>query len=149
MDTTYDVKLWKTSVYEGKKKTTHTVRWELADKEWRKPFATGPLAESFRSGLVTAARKGEAFSLSTGLPVSYQSGAAGVKWYDFAVQFVDHLWERTSTDNRRNVVKALPPSRWTCFVVSRPGSTGWMSVGPCASTRSTPVGATRPRRRSL
>lgn len=42
MDTTYDVKLWKTSVYEGKKKTTHTVRWELAGREWRKPFATGP-----------------------------------------------------------------------------------------------------------
>ncbi|MEV7170763.1 site-specific integrase [Streptomyces sp. NPDC093224] len=109
MDTTYDVKLWKTSVYEGKKKTTHTVRWELAGREWRKPFATGPLAESFRSGLVTAARKGEAFSLSTGLPVSYQSGAAGVKWYDFAVQFVDQLWERTSANNRRNVAKALTP----------------------------------------
>ncbi|MFD9160596.1 tyrosine-type recombinase/integrase [Streptomyces sp. NPDC059558] len=109
MDTTYDVKLWKTSVYEGKKKTTHTVRWELEGREWRKPFATGPLAESFRSGLVTAARKGEAFSLSTGLPVSHQSGAAGVKWYDFAVQFVDQLWERTSANNRRNVAKALTP----------------------------------------
>lgn len=109
MDTTYDVKLWKTSVYEGKKKTTHTVRWELAGREWRKPFATGPLAESFRSGLVTAARKGEAFSLSTGLPVSHQSGAAGVKWYDFALQFVDQLWGRTSANNRRNVAKALTP----------------------------------------
>ncbi|WP_411069399.1 tyrosine-type recombinase/integrase [Streptomyces sp. cmx-4-25] len=109
MDTTYDVKFWKTSVYEGKTKTTHTVRWELEGKEWRKPFATGPLAESFRSGLLTAARKGEAFSLSTGLPVSHLSRAAGVKWYDFAIQFVDQLWERTSANNRRNVAKALTP----------------------------------------
>ncbi|MCD2466800.1 tyrosine-type recombinase/integrase [Streptomyces sp. MBT42] len=109
MDTTYDVKFWKTSVYEGKKKTTHTVRWELEGKEWRKPFATGPLAESFRSGLLTAARKGVAFSLSTGLPVSHMSRAASVKWYDFAIQFVDQLWERTSANNRRNVAKALTP----------------------------------------
>ncbi|MER7515904.1 tyrosine-type recombinase/integrase [Streptomyces sp. NPDC126499] len=96
-------------MYEGKRKTTHTVRWELEGREWRKPFATGPLAESFRSGLLTAARKGEAFSLSTGLPVSYQSRATSENWYDFAVQFVDHIWDRTSANNRRNVAKALTP----------------------------------------
>ncbi|PZT75120.1 MULTISPECIES: tyrosine-type recombinase/integrase [unclassified Streptomyces] len=109
MDTTYDVKFWKTSVYVGKKKTTHTVRWLLAGEEWRKPFATGPLAESFRSGLLSAARKGEAFSLSTGLPISHISQAASVTWYDFAVQFVDQLWERTSANNRKTVAKALTP----------------------------------------
>ncbi|MFD5322927.1 tyrosine-type recombinase/integrase [Streptomyces sp. NPDC127092] len=109
MDTTYDVKFWKTSVYLGKTKTTYTVRWELEGKEWRKPFAKAALAESFRSGLVSAASKGEAFSLTTGLPVSYQSRAASVKWYDFAIQFVDQLWERTSANNRKNVAKALTP----------------------------------------
>ncbi|MGW5420691.1 tyrosine-type recombinase/integrase [Streptomyces sp. NPDC003943] len=109
MDTTYDVKFWKTSVYVGKTKTTYTVRWILEGEEWRKPFNNVALADSFRSGLVSAARKGEAFSLSTGLPVSYQSRAAGVKWYDFAIQFVDQLWERTSANNRRNVAKALTP----------------------------------------
>ncbi|MFJ9826038.1 tyrosine-type recombinase/integrase [Streptomyces sp. NPDC101160] len=109
MDTTYDVKFWKTSVYVGKRKTTYTVRWILEGEEWRKPFHNVALADSFRSGLVSAARKGEAFSLSTGLPVSYQSRAAGVKWYDFAIQFVDQLWERTSANNRRNVAKALTP----------------------------------------
>ncbi|MFI5616706.1 tyrosine-type recombinase/integrase [Streptomyces sp. NPDC051567] len=109
MDTTYDVRFWKTSVYEGRKKTTYTVRWELEGKEWRKPFGTAPLADSFRAGLVSAASKGEAFSLSSGLPVSFLSRAASVKWYDFAVQFVDQLWERTSANNRRNVAKALTP----------------------------------------
>ncbi|WP_405409769.1 tyrosine-type recombinase/integrase [Streptomyces decoyicus] len=109
MDTTYDVKFWKTSVYEGKKKTTYTVRWELEGKEWRKPFGTAALADSFRAGLVSAARKGEAFSLSTGLPVSHLSRAAGVTWYDFAIQFVDQLWERTSGNNRKIVAKVLTP----------------------------------------
>ncbi|MFE6691062.1 tyrosine-type recombinase/integrase [Streptomyces sp. NPDC057743] len=109
MDTTYDVKFWKTSVYVGKRKTTYTVRWELEGKEWRKPFGTVALADSFRAGLVSAAKKGEAFSLSTGLPVSHMSRAAGVSWYDFAIQFVDQLWERTSGNNRKNVAKALTP----------------------------------------
>ncbi|MFD9079241.1 tyrosine-type recombinase/integrase [Streptomyces erythrochromogenes] len=109
MDTTYNVKFWKTGVNEGKRKTTYTVRWELDGSEQRKTFITAALADSFRAGLVSAARKGEAFSLSTGLPVSYISQAAGVTWYDFAVQFVDQLWERTSANNRRNVAKALTP----------------------------------------
>ncbi|MFE4656605.1 tyrosine-type recombinase/integrase [Streptomyces hydrogenans] len=109
MDTTYDVKFWKTSVYEGKTKTTYTVRWLVAREEWRKPFAKAGLAESFRAGLVSAASKGEAFSRSTGLPVSHTSQAVSVKWYDFAVQFVDQLWTRTSGNNRKNVAKALTP----------------------------------------
>ncbi|MER6475776.1 tyrosine-type recombinase/integrase [Streptomyces filamentosus] len=109
MDTTYNVKFWKTGVNVGKRKTTHTVRWELNGREHRQTFVTAALAESFRAGLVSAARKGEAFSLSTGLPVSHISQAAGVTWYDFVIQFVDQLWARTSANNRRNVAKALTP----------------------------------------
>ncbi|MFF9840375.1 tyrosine-type recombinase/integrase [Streptomyces sp. NPDC013740] len=109
MDTTYNVKFWKTGVNVGKRKTTYTVRWELNGREHRQTFVTAALAESFRAGLVSAARKGEAFSLATGLPVSHISQAAGVTWYDFAIQFVDQLWARTSANNRRNVAKALTP----------------------------------------
>ncbi|MCM1966203.1 site-specific integrase [Streptomyces sp. G1] len=107
MDQTYDVKLWKTSVYRGSRKTTHTVRWTLQGAEWRQPFATAPLAEGFRSGLVVAMRKGEPFSLTTGLPISYASAAGERNWYDFAVQFTDAQWVRTSGNNRKNVAKAL------------------------------------------
>ncbi|MFE4650507.1 tyrosine-type recombinase/integrase [Streptomyces sp. NPDC056707] len=107
MDTTYDVRFWKTSIYKGSRKTTYTVRWELQGKEWRQPCATAALAESFRAGLLTAARRGEAFSLTTGRPVSHRSGASAVNWYDFAVQFADVQWRRTSGNNRKNVAKAL------------------------------------------
>lgn len=58
MDTTYNVKFWKTSVNVGKRKTTYTVRWELNGREHRQTFVTAALAESFRAGLVSAARKG-------------------------------------------------------------------------------------------
>ncbi|GHE61996.1 integrase [Streptomyces longispororuber] len=105
--TTYKVKIWKISVYKGKRKTTHTVRWELDGKEWRAPFATKPLADAFRSELVSATRRGEAFSLATGRPVSHQSGASGVNWYDFAVQFTDAQWHRTGGNSRRTTSKVL------------------------------------------
>ncbi len=95
METTYNVKIWKTSVYRGKRKTTHTVRWELDGKEWRAPLGTRALADAFRSELVSATRRGEAFSLTTGRPVSHQSGVSAVNWYDFAVQFADAQWHRT------------------------------------------------------
>jgi integrase len=105
--TTYNVKIWKTSVYKGKRKTSHTVRWELDGKEYRAPFDTKALADAFRSELVSATRRGEAFDLATGRPVSNQSGASAVNWYDFAVQFADAQWHRTGGNNRKNTAKAL------------------------------------------
>ncbi|MER5882579.1 site-specific integrase [Streptomyces sp. NPDC001941] len=104
---TYNVKFWKTSVYRGKRKTTYTVRWEVEGKEWRAPFTTKSLSESFRSDLISAARRGEAFSLATGRPASFQSGASSVNWYDFAVQFADAQWQRTAGNSRKNTAKAL------------------------------------------
>lgn len=105
--TTYNVKIWKTAVYKGKRKTTHTVRWELDGKEWRAPFGTKALADAFRSELVSATRRGEAFSLATGRPVSHKSRASAMNWYHFAVQFADVQWHRTGGNNRKNTAKAL------------------------------------------
>lgn len=39
-----------------------------------------PLADAFRCELVSATRRGQAFSLTTGRPVSHQSGANTVNW---------------------------------------------------------------------
>ncbi|MEV0527851.1 site-specific integrase [Streptomyces sp. NPDC050439] len=107
METTYNVKVWKISVYKGARGTTYTVRWALEGTERRAPFGTRALADAFRSELVSATRRGEAFSLTTGRPVSHQTGASGVNWYDFAVQFCDVQWRRTSGNSRKNVSKAL------------------------------------------
>lgn len=107
METTYNVKVWKIAVYKGARGTTYTVRWALEGTERRAPFGTRALADAFRSELVSATRRGEAFSLATGRPVSHQTGASGVNWYDFAVQFCDAQWRRTSGNSRKNVSKAL------------------------------------------
>ncbi|GHG95278.1 MULTISPECIES: tyrosine-type recombinase/integrase [Streptomyces] len=39
--------------------------------------------------------------------MSYSSKAAETNWYDFAVEYVDRTWARTSANHRKNVAKAL------------------------------------------
>ena len=68
--TTYDVRTYRTEVYKGVKVTTYRVRWKTGHRLWREGFRNAALADSFRSSLLTAVRKGEAFSLTTGRPVS-------------------------------------------------------------------------------
>ena len=64
--TTYDVRIYKTYVYKGAKVTTHYVRWQVNGQVRKEPFRTVAQADSFRSELLTAARKGEAFSTRRG-----------------------------------------------------------------------------------
>ncbi|ONK12570.1 tyrosine-type recombinase/integrase [Streptomyces sp. MP131-18] len=107
METTYNVRIWKLSAYKGKRRTTYSVRWVVDGRAFRQPFTTEAQADAFRSELMTATRKGVGFSITTGLPVSHQSKAASVSWYDFAVQFVDTKWPHASGNNRKNLAKAL------------------------------------------
>ncbi|MGW0854790.1 tyrosine-type recombinase/integrase [Streptomyces sp. NPDC002690] len=107
METTYDVKVIKIISYKGTRKTTHTVRWEVAGKRWRETFDTVALAEGFRSGLITATGKGEAFVIATGLPVSHRSKSAAVSWYAFAVEYVDARWSQLGGNSRKNLAKTL------------------------------------------
>lgn len=107
MNTTYDVRIWKTKVYEGKRGNTYYVRWTVAGKEWKEPFKTTALAESFRSDLVVAARKGEAFDVESGRPVSMQRSTREMSWYEFACAFVDMKWPRVAATTRRTHAEAM------------------------------------------
>ncbi|MEN8650376.1 site-specific integrase [Streptomyces sp. 21So2-11] len=107
MDTTYNVRVHKIMTYRGQRKTTYIVRWAVDGARKRRPFDTYALADAFRSDLVSATRRGEAFDCATALPVAYRSGASAVTWYDFAVQFCDMQWRRTAGNSRKNTAKAL------------------------------------------
>lgn len=48
------------------------MRWIVAGKEWHDTFPTRALADSFRSDLVSATRRGEAFLVATGRPMSWK-----------------------------------------------------------------------------
>jgi integrase len=107
MDTTYDVRVYKTEVYRGSRVTTHKVRWKSGDKTWKRPFRTAAQADVFRAELLAAARKGEAFSQATGEPVSWQRNQPGMTWYEFACAYVDSKWESASAKYRRAIAQAL------------------------------------------
>ncbi|WP_343034579.1 hypothetical protein [Amycolatopsis anabasis] len=105
--TTFDVKIWtiRTKVGKPRKngkpgKKTYTVRWIVAGKVWPRTFATKTLAESFRSQLITAQAKGEAFRLIDGLPVSISRKAADQSWFEFAQTYVDFKWPRAAAKSR-------------------------------------------------
>lgn len=107
MATSYDITFWKTWKYEGKRGITYYVRWTVAGEPFKEPFKNKALAESFRSELVTAARKGEAFDTATGLPLSMRRAAHEMTWYDFACAFIDMKWRRAAATTRRTNAEAL------------------------------------------
>ncbi|WP_116952480.1 tyrosine-type recombinase/integrase [Jiangella endophytica] len=114
--TTYNVRVWKTSVYKGSRVRTYTVRWGVAGEPFREPFRTAAQAESFRSDLVAAARKGEAFYVDTGLPVSMKRAEANMSWYELVCAYTDTKWPKSAATTRRTVAEALTAA--TCLMFS-------------------------------
>jgi hypothetical protein len=122
-DTTYDVRVYRTDVYKGAKVKTYRVRWKAGNREWRQGFRTAAQADSFRSALLTAARKGEAFSLATGRPTAWERERAETNWYAFACTYVDMKWKHASAKYRKDIARALTAAKdgASCtFAVHRP-----------------------------
>jgi integrase len=106
-DTTYDVRVYKTEVYKGARTATYTVRWKAGPRTWRAPFRNTAQADSFRSSLLSAARNGEAFSISTGRPAAWQRDESTVSWYAFTLDYSAAKWPYSSPNSRRGIAEAL------------------------------------------
>ncbi|MFD0600237.1 hypothetical protein ACFQZ4_54450 [Catellatospora coxensis] len=104
---TYDVRFWDIREYKGKRKTSYRVRWAVAGEEFGKSFVTKPLAESFRSGLITAAREGQPFDEASGLPERMVREQNSRTWYVHACEFVDMKWPRASGKHRKGIAESL------------------------------------------
>ena len=61
MDASFDVKFWSIENRAGKRGTTYRVPWFVDKTRFGETFGTFAHADSFRSDLVAAARRGEAF----------------------------------------------------------------------------------------
>ena len=107
MDTTYAVNVWSIRENVGTTAKTYSVRWKVGSRRWKTTFKTAALADSFRSDLLSAARKGEAFDTSTGRPVSMLRASKGMSWYAFACVYVDLKWPRVAATTRRTHAEAL------------------------------------------
>ncbi|WP_017974407.1 tyrosine-type recombinase/integrase [Actinopolyspora halophila] len=108
-ETTYDVRVWQLKVRKNSrgKVTSYGVRWIVATEEFYESFKNKAQAESFRSDLVSAARKGEAFRVDTGLPVSMSRTVEEMSWFDFACAYVDMKWPEQSGNSRKGIAETL------------------------------------------
>jgi hypothetical protein len=105
--TTYDVRVYRTEVYKGAKVTTYKVRWKSGHRLWKEGLRTAAQADSFRSSLLTAARKGEAFSISTGRPVSWQRTESTLTWYGLVLDYAAAKWPYAAPNHRKSIAEAL------------------------------------------
>jgi integrase len=83
------------------------VRWKVGGRLWKEGFRNAAQADSFRSALLTAARKGEPFSLATGRPTVWERAKADTSWYEFACAYVDMKWKQASAKYRKDIARAL------------------------------------------
>ncbi|MGD9525152.1 MAG: tyrosine-type recombinase/integrase [Dehalococcoidia bacterium] len=104
---TYDVRVWSIELYKGATKTTYIVPWKVGERRWRERFATRALADSFRSDLISATRKGEAFDTTTGRPVSFAHPEQDLRWLEFACDYIDMKWPTAAATYRRSLSEAL------------------------------------------
>ena len=111
----FNVKIWGISTYQGKRKTSHTVRWAVGGRPFRETFDTEKLAEGRRADLIRAQRRGEAFDVERGVPVSElaellateRAAQPELTWYQHCVRYVDRRWTRLSANSRRSVADTL------------------------------------------
>lgn len=106
---TYDVRIYKIERRENAtgEVTSYRVLWKVARKVWRERFRNAAQADAFRSELMTSARRGEAFSLATGRPTSWERQENALSWYSFTLSYVDAKWPHASPNHRRGIAEAL------------------------------------------
>jgi site-specific recombinase XerC len=118
--TTYHVRVYRTDVYKGTKVTTYRVRWKVGHRLWREGFRNAALADSFRSSLLTAARKGEAFSPTTGQPVSWSRDQSTLTWYDLTLDYAAAKWPYAAPNHRKSIAEGLTDATEAMLVTDEP-----------------------------
>ncbi|WP_455772003.1 tyrosine-type recombinase/integrase [Streptomyces phaeochromogenes] len=108
-----DVRVWKVNRVKSKK-APYQLRWTVAGKVKASSFTTVALAESRRSELWQAMRKGEAFDVDTGLPESELRAASAKKnakpdpaWWDFCREYMAARWRTTAAKTREGIADSL------------------------------------------
>ncbi|MGL5824928.1 MAG: tyrosine-type recombinase/integrase [Nocardioides sp.] len=122
--TEYDVRLHKIEPYRGARGTSYAVRWKVGTRRHRKTFRTAAQADGYRSELLAATRRGDAFDAVTGEPIAWaRRRQQEVSWYDLACQFVDMKWRDVSPRYRVDLARALAaatPAMYNGSLSSKP-----------------------------
>lgn len=108
-----DVRVWKVNRVNSKR-APHQLRWTVAGKVKASSFTTDALAQSRRSELWQAMRRGEAFDVETGLPESELRAAAAKantrpdpSWWTFSIEYMGTRWRTTAAKTREGLADSL------------------------------------------
>lgn len=99
---------------------SYEVRWVVGGKQFSRTGATKALAESFLSELRQAAKRGEVFDTSEGLPLSMRRAKHATSWFAFVLAYVDVKWPRAAAKTRDSMTDALATVT-AALVDDRPG----------------------------
>jgi integrase len=111
---TNDIMIW--GVRLKKRKTpTYEIRWKTADKPHSTTRRTKALADSFRSDLLQAAKRGEEFDIDSGLPDSMVKAQPEAETdpepirsvLTVAQAYVEMRWPRAAPKSRDGITDAL------------------------------------------
>ncbi|MEU0646166.1 tyrosine-type recombinase/integrase [Streptomyces umbrinus] len=113
----FDVRLWNVTKAQSKTRP-HQLRWKVGGKVSSATFATSALAQSRRSELWQAMRRGEAFRIMDGLPeseVRQEEAAATAKvasqldptWWEFSREFMKRRWRTAAAKTREGFADSL------------------------------------------
>jgi integrase len=89
------------------RRKSYTVRWVVASRPTSRTFATRALADHFRSDLMQALNRGEAFDLATGLPDSMLPATEAMTWLSFARRYIDMKWPAAAAKSRDSITDSL------------------------------------------
>jgi integrase len=117
---TTDVRFWDVRRNRSSRSTSYEVRWVVAGRQFSRTRATKALAESFLSELRQAAKRGEAFDISEGLPLSMRQAKHATSWFAFVLAYVDMKWPRAAAKTRDSMTDALTTVT-AALVDDRPG----------------------------
>jgi integrase len=106
MSTTYEVRFWEIKTLKSGKRR-YGVRWVTGPERHSRYYETKALANSRRSELMQAARRGEAFDIESGFPVSELRRRNAVSFVEFAQSYMDMKWPDAAATTRGSTVEAL------------------------------------------
>ena len=120
MNDTTRVRFWDVRRNKSSRSASYEVRWVVSGRQTSRTRASKALAESFLSELRQAAKLGEAFDISEGLPVSMRRAKHARSWFAFVLAYVDMKWPRAAATTRNSMTDALATIT-AALVDDRPG----------------------------
>jgi hypothetical protein len=103
----HKVRFWEIRPNKSSKRESWVVRWTVAGREKSATLERKAQADRYRSRLMQAADRGEAFDVDTGLPDSMAREVSTRTWYQHACAFADARWPKVAAKGRISLVEGL------------------------------------------